>query len=546
MTSSSISRILAKDLRRFWPLALCAFGLTVLSTELALHPASGFPGSERLVVAPMVISWFLVAFVAVAAMQDDPAGGDRGGWLARPISGLQVLAAKLIFLATTLVVPSAVAAAWAACALHGSPGSVATAALSMGELTFVVSLCAAVLGSLTGTLLNAVFAAVALGVADSFLKIHLNALGDLLAPISPVFGQFPQRISDETQYLILILGGTAGAVAVLWHQYEKRRTRRSAILCACMAAVLWLSAQGWPWLAISGSRHRENPRAEPPPVALSVTDSRASIEQILSRSYPLEDEVVLGLQMRRGEEKGAKNIFPSQSQSRFSAQDGRSITMPRPEGLSAWSSPTIQSDEESAPDNLLEALGSPPIPRPPLDYTVGILTLPRSAYGALRGARGKLESWIQFEFSQLHIAGRIPLAPGSRLALPGLFWRIRYVLPLPNGGVNVAIDDAALRSRLSFYNSYFQIALVNKARNEAADNPYGGYDNRSAMVVQSGSRVSSFRRTWNLATRQKSAGLDEDWLEHAELVILTWDYRPLAKAHFDWGGIELPASPARN
>jgi hypothetical protein len=328
-----------------------------------------------------------------------------------------------------------------------------------------------------------------------------------------------------------------------------RRTRRSVALGAALGLLVWLSGQGWPWIALGRSPFREHPQSIPPPVALSLADSHAYLEQNQSLPFPQEDRVVIGVQVHKTGQAGGREIFTSQGQSRFTVAPDHSITMRRFDSLMAWNSSADQSDSEAPPYNEFEVLESRPIPRPASTFTSGLLTIPRSTYDAFRGSHGKLESWIQFYSAQLRVAARTPLAAGARVALPGQLWRIHSLFQFPNGSVHVAIDSVNLRARPPFDADYSTFILVNAEKNEFASESEisnGYFSQRSALVVQSQDELYSYQSTWNLSTHQKTSGVDEDWLKHAELVVLKWDERPMGLAYFDWGEIELPASPARH
>jgi hypothetical protein len=545
MTTRFVAHILAKDLRRFWPLVLSAVALMVLSTTLAFYPASVFLSGQSFADAPMILRWFIVIFVAVGAIQDDSADGDRGGWLARPISGAQVFLAKIVLLVVALALPAAVVAAWAALALNGSLSNVLAAALSSGGLTLAVALGASVVAALTGSLLRAIFAGVALGVAYSFLATHFAALGGLLAPYSPVFGGRAPAISIGRQQTVELVGGLGGAIIVLAYQYGRRRTGRAAAAATGLAMVIWLSAYGWPWLALSSSGLKTIPESNAAPLALTIANSHAKFETTIYGAYPAEDKIVLGLQFRQGLAPGG--IYFGAGESRLRANDGRIWTMARFEPLYSWDSPSQDNSDDGPPNWAIEALGSTPGPRDAHTSSIGVLVLPRSAYDAFRGVHGKLESWIEFYAYRGRVVGRIPFRAGAQLAYPGGMGRIRSVFQLPNGRVNMAVDTVRLQVKSPFESATPAYFLVNVARNEiASGNDFGEDQQRSGLVVFSEADLLSLHNTWNIATRQMGSGIDEEWLQQAELVALQWEGHPTGKTHFEWGEVDLPADSARH
>jgi hypothetical protein len=98
-----IWHIVRKDARRLW-LSLAAWlGLMLVQHGLEwrlLHgvdePAGWRRGLESLIILIFVVRVLVAYLLAAGLVLEDPAGGTTAFWMTRPISGLRMLAAKLL------------------------------------------------------------------------------------------------------------------------------------------------------------------------------------------------------------------------------------------------------------------------------------------------------------------------------------------------------------------------------------------------------------------------------------------------------------------
>jgi hypothetical protein len=115
MIRSPTYRIIVKDLRRFRPLLVSAAALDILGVLMPFGITNpGYFGGMTTPDAVTYVRWLIVAFVCVALAQDDGPSGDRGSWLARPITPGNVLGAKVGVLVGGLALPAGLAAVGAA------------------------------------------------------------------------------------------------------------------------------------------------------------------------------------------------------------------------------------------------------------------------------------------------------------------------------------------------------------------------------------------------------------------------------------------------
>ena len=228
MIRSPTCRIFAKDLRRFWPLLLSAAALDAFGVLMPLGTTnSTYYGGVTTSDAVMYVRWFVMAFVAVAMAQDDSPSGDRGSWLARPITPGAVLGAKVCMLGLGLALPAGLAAAGAAFMVHAGPGILLASVFGMGSTVFLVGAAFLFLGSLTASLLQASLATVVFFVLKSLTAQSLWAFEGLLRPTSTELGQLPALPSERTMAVVSLVSAVVALSAVLVHQFFTRRTRRT-------------------------------------------------------------------------------------------------------------------------------------------------------------------------------------------------------------------------------------------------------------------------------------------------------------------------------
>lgn len=100
--NSLIGHIVAKDLRRLWPLVALWFLVTILS--LAAHGTLTWWFAFALAPARLLSLYFLVALVVL----QDPLTGPDAFWRTRPISPRLLLASKTVFIAIFVLLPAIV------------------------------------------------------------------------------------------------------------------------------------------------------------------------------------------------------------------------------------------------------------------------------------------------------------------------------------------------------------------------------------------------------------------------------------------------------
>lgn len=285
-----VAHLARKDLRRILiPGALYAFFLAV-KLVLGVLALRDIDASQFAAIRDYLkVSTFaegVMGYVLVAAIvQEDPVVGANAFWMTRPISGLRLLAAKLVvLLALLILLPVLIALPWwGACHLGFHHMALAAAHVALVQMLLVgFGLPFAVL---TANLSR--YLACTLGV--------VAALAAWMALMTSTRGRFLWHNSSD--WVNAGASDTRGGIFVgilivtliilLVHQYRTRRTRRSiAILAVGLTlATTVMATWRWDW----------SPLWKPfsPPNALAdAIDLKFEIAELSKVSSPLRNTVV--------------------------------------------------------------------------------------------------------------------------------------------------------------------------------------------------------------------------------------------------------------
>jgi hypothetical protein len=178
----TIAAIIRKDLRALWPfaLAMAAFVLTVMAL---FRTQADYPevvldiGASQLhlgAVLMLITTFGLpigVATLIVLLVHQDPAADTRNDWMARPISALDLVAAKALVILAVLLIPTTVgdfiyAAAHDNVSINVTMGSIVS--------NLIVCIFILVVAWLSSSPVQALLAPLALGVAALLLALSLG------------------------------------------------------------------------------------------------------------------------------------------------------------------------------------------------------------------------------------------------------------------------------------------------------------------------------------------------------------------------------------
>ena len=174
----AVGAMLRKDLRILWPICVLAgllLALRVVVDNVDLGPG-GFSVNLRAVLPP--VAWLTCSIVIISVIQLDTAVSARHEWLTRPIGRLELLVAKGVFIAGTVLAPVVAARIVVYLALGYAPWAAFLAALEIDTGTVLFGLPVVIaIGTVTATLLQAAVAFLVLFVVGVLLPSFMPEMG---------------------------------------------------------------------------------------------------------------------------------------------------------------------------------------------------------------------------------------------------------------------------------------------------------------------------------------------------------------------------------
>ena len=257
---SLILHLVRKDFRRVRAMLAIWYPILILSVvldariELFLDgrgPAQevGTPSSAELDLAVFVLVGLVVIFfdllvraaIVSKLVHDDATVGSTAFWLSRPITGGTLLASKAILLALAMIPADIAVQLIASSHLSGSPSTSPEVFLMPVLSTAVFMMLAVLTPSLAGmAVLGGIMAGVTWGafLVLSWLAVPLVG-GEGIAEVAT------RAVTRNAPWLLLL----GVCVAVICHQYQTRRTKRSLVIAfSGIPFFLLLLATGWFWL----------------------------------------------------------------------------------------------------------------------------------------------------------------------------------------------------------------------------------------------------------------------------------------------------------
>ncbi len=217
--------IFRKDASHLWPRLLPAFALTAVMGWL---DSVGFSSPlEGLVEILWVLSYL---YAGACLIHEETLPGDHQFWLTRPYDWRRLLAAKLLFLALFAALPLMTAEA-VALAVNGlSPARYAAPLLSTAAaFAGAVALIAAALAAVTETLVQLLWAVLALAAVESFAAITGSGSGGWIAAVS----------------LGAVIAAAGMAVLLVQYAFRKTLLSRGIVAGAVLIAAATPYAGAW-------------------------------------------------------------------------------------------------------------------------------------------------------------------------------------------------------------------------------------------------------------------------------------------------------------
>jgi hypothetical protein len=269
-----IRHIVKKDLRLLWPLITVVATVHVGNAALLSSGGQFAPGLDSVSgdfgwisnVALPFIGLLGIVVLVIAVIQQDRLPGTTQDWLTRPIPRLQLLAAKLLLIVLSGLVPILLCDIAMGVIEHLRPHDVIAASLSRTVALFcLICLPAVLVAIVTRSLTEALL--LGLAVVVVFL-VEIIALTQLRLELPLFQSGFAWTIS-----LVLLVANVLAVTLMLPYQFRWRSTNRMrwialAYLCVCPAVLLL------PWSVGFGLQRAMTDPPDGPPPAVMIDTTR--------------------------------------------------------------------------------------------------------------------------------------------------------------------------------------------------------------------------------------------------------------------------------
>ena len=369
---------LRKDLRRLWPAILVACIMLFLLARMDRWRSDWMAGSsEGWLTMLVTMAW---ACLAALAVLEEPLVGDRNFWTTRPHNWLSLLAAKVVFVAVAIHVPSFLADVYILGSRGFAPFSYLPELLSKQcVILAAITFPAIAIASLVRTFTHFVIAAFVVATLLLFLNGGFQAIPEFI----------PLRY--HLHYTLVRILLVFASAAILWMQYAQRRmipARTLAVIAAlgCAALVTWLPARAEYSVAATSA-----------PPRITLRDAPPLVEQ-----YQQTPQVVTSIDL-----PVAAEGVPSGDQYRVPLVE---LTVTLPDGSEIHSA-------RRSPNHPYEKIDLTAFYTPSIAHWLD-LHFSQAAWQRVRNARVRISGDIAFEFYRL--APSYGLTAPGEAAFPGL------------------------------------------------------------------------------------------------------------------------------
>jgi hypothetical protein len=526
--------VLAKDLRRYWPLAGFAAVFIIVET---ISPLWGWNLELKNLPFENVLAafakWPVIFILVVAVMQEDLTVGDKAFWRTRPIGAGPLLAGKLLLFALVLALPALLANITIANALD-TPGAVTLGiAVETIGFTLLAVLTAALLASLTGTLVHAGLAA----LGGLFVVIVIGVVREALfntirirLPWDPDIAHPGARVAVACALACVAL------VALLMHQIFTRRTGRTVALLALAIPAVLATSLTWTVDLSPPTRAAlfpDKPLTATENFTITVeTPARVNGTEWVwdaptRRSHP-EKNVIAYADLDRAIPGRFFNLVAGSSI--LVLRDGRELNFSQTNQFEyTWTSAQRESAICRALGFDYAAVRDDPIPQ----GWIRLFTLPEKQLAALAGLHGRLTVKLVLGETVFGEAFRLPARAGAIHREPGLVWRIAEVARTEEGPVRIAVRFLRATTMLASRGdaradinpdpaSGKLFYLVNQKRGDYAFSWPSSVGWKPGIVATSRMEIE-FNSLHSGGRKSTNFPMDEAWLADAELVVLRTD-----------------------
>ena len=212
--------IFRKDVRHLWPQIAVFLALVVIRSILGPSIANIRSARSNFEIEALFpLAW---CYLIVSVIQQERIPGDRQYWLARPLTGYEIVLAKAIFIASLMHLPLLISHTVELGIMGVAPGDIVHGLIwRQCFLAAIITLPTAAIAAATRNLAQFIFAALALGVT-------IAAIRDTL--VEHWTGPWWIRPAG----ILLAALGAAAAMRIL---YSRRDTARARIVLGATAAL---------------------------------------------------------------------------------------------------------------------------------------------------------------------------------------------------------------------------------------------------------------------------------------------------------------------
>jgi hypothetical protein len=521
--------IFLKDLRRFWLLAALAvafMAIDILGSYWNLVGGANWQLAGALARnGPLLVEFIL----AVAIMQADLTVGDRAFWRTRPIGATSLYAGKLMFFIVVLALPAIAADACLAMLLHAPWATSVGMILESTGTILVVALFAALIASVTRTMIQAVSATLAFALLLVFVGPTFSDLVKTWHLAMPWGTDVPYpgpRIAAFGLYFGLVL------LALLAHQVMTRRTARTMVLFVISIPLALVCAGRWPFdLQSKPGLVGEHARLENSTGVRIMMRSPANIRGSTYIRDPATHHDVLAytvsMEVSLGGVPLGRIIALDTIRSALQLGDGAAQALP-PAGNQSW--PFWSSTNERAA--ICRALGieHPPFPDEKDDsrrLSLFSITSEQGAPYAMRPAR--YSGVLVFDEIAFHEEARLAAQAGAKSSRLGQMWKLESFLDEKDGttiaelrflvATTILVPDGPARVGLP-WNNRRGFVMINRNRGEYSlpNSSWGSWEPATGPLTAV-RRFARFGKRFHNDGSPAGDTIDSAWLREAELVV---------------------------
>jgi len=524
-----VTHIFKKDIRHLRGLLVAWFLLVLLQVGLSGSGLAASSDNMAWEIAFGIISFLIptLQFLLILAIvpllvHEEPLVGTTAFWFTRPISRHDLLKSKALFCGGLLVLVPLVVELVVLAANQASLGQLSMALPEILLNRLGVLLMVAALAVLTPSFARFVLFAVLAFVAYMVVYFVIYIVTLFVNPMIMMrMASSPSLMASRA-----IIGGFVGVIgygAVVFHQYIRRRTKRSALLFA--GVVILTMAMPYLW-QFDFMEAEIDPR-----LAVDVDESNIHVS-LADKELDVSDQFRMsGREGRKKTVRGTIRVqggdpeFEYRSQvdsSTFTFEDGLKITDSHPQhsfSRSGWDNVLLGS----LLDGRIRGHGN--VSSQQYSFST-LFDMDEADYNQQTNRAGTLEAKVRISAYQYVVAGVVSLQAGERIELGAEQAVITDVLEDATGcsvilqerTLNLLFDKSAKRQNQFDRNSEKVLYLLRNSAEKELALPDDDFDPNFGMMFGNNQRLNIHSIRLKFGEEGRGRELSPEWLADAELV----------------------------